>query len=61
MYIHINISVVAEIRIQIDAVGLPANVHLRVRGEVLFREHYVTDQGSVLVIVVFSLQFEERG
>lgn len=55
MYIHINISVVAEIRIQIDAVGLPANVHLRVRGEVLFREHYVTDQGSVLVIVVFSL------
>lgn len=56
MNVHIKVSVIIEIGIQIYTISLPANVHFCVRREVLLREQYVADQCSVFVSVVVALE-----
>lgn len=58
MNVHIDISVIIEIGVQIYTVSLPAYIHFCVRREVLLREQYVADQCSVFLVVVFALEMK---
>lgn len=55
MYIHVDISIVIQIRVQVHTIRLLPDVHLHVRRKVLFGEQYVADQRSVVIVVVFAL------
>lgn len=55
MHVHIDISIIIHISIQVDTIRFPADIHFGIRSEVLFREQNVSKQGAVFTVVVFSL------